>query len=83
MDKRRFAGFRWPGSTRVVVFGQGLAIIIWPSESGDHESGNQALCDSLGFVVVDADFGEAVTQCVAQEAERQSFQPDETWCGFS
>jgi len=26
------------------VFGQGFAIIIWPSESGD-----QALCNSLGF----------------------------------
>jgi hypothetical protein len=41
MDKGRFAG---ACSTRVVVFGQGFAIIIWPSESGD-----QALCNSLGF----------------------------------
>jgi hypothetical protein len=30
-----------------VVFGQGLAIIIWPSESGDQESGNQALLSGI------------------------------------
>ncbi len=53
MDKPRFAGLRWPGSTRVVVLGQGLAIIIlairiWQSRIRQ----SSTLRFSLGFVVV-------------------------------
>jgi hypothetical protein len=32
LDKPQFAGFRWPSCTRVVVLGQGLASMCWPSE---------------------------------------------------
>jgi hypothetical protein len=53
LDKPRFAGLRWPGSTRVVVLGQGLAIIIlairiWRSRVRQ----SSTLRFSLGFVVV-------------------------------
>src|SRR5882724_5621614 len=58
LDKPQFAGLRWPGSTSVVVLGQGvgdhvLAIRIWRPGSG-----NQA-CDFHSPSLAWKHFGEA------------------------